>query len=131
MPPHTDALDIRGEQYLLRVLRPKWTIFISGRERPTKESLTDTNYENSCFVEGEISREEIAGLFPGLRLARLPVHVVREAGFILERRPEEAPEGCSVPSSHVVTGPSTEIRRLEYEKQAKRIVTNEGVTILE
>ncbi len=130
MPPHADALDIGEEQYLLRILKPKWTVLENDRERPTKEALTDTNYENSCFVEGEISADEIEQLFPGLKVARLPVQVVRESGFIIERRPDEAPNQCSNPRSHVVVGPSTEIRRLEYERLAKRVVKNERVTIL-
>ena|ERR1700731_5139749 len=130
MPPRKDDVDVTSKQFLLRVLKPKWTTTKDGKERPTKDSLTDTNYENSCFIEGEISLEEIGRLFPGLKVAKFPVSAMREAGFVVERAPEEAPLGCSNPRSHVHVGPTASIRRLAYEKAAKSIVTSEEVDIL-
>src|SRR5215468_6487060 len=114
MPPHADDPGIGNDRFLLRVLRIKWITVKDNRERPTTESMTDSNYENSCFVDGEIPIEEIQRLFPGQRIARIPVHVIRGGGFIIERRPGEAPEHCSNPNAHVVVGPQREIRRNDY-----------------
>lgn len=131
MPPRSDAIDIGSEQYLLRVLKPQWIVLENGRHRPTSDALTDSNYENSCFVEGEITLEELRGLFPGNKFAKIPVLVIREAGFFIQRVPEEAPAGCSNPHSHVHIGPPEVVRRLEYQRQAKKIVKHPNVSIIE
>lgn len=145
MPPHEDDRAINNDQRLWRAL-PNWITAKDGRERPKSESLTDSSYENSCFVEGEITLEEIVAFLlagaqqqedamlmklieEGLPFALLPVGVVREAGFIVERRPEEA-DGCANPNAHVVVGPAAEIRRKDYERSAKKIVKHEAVTII-
>ena len=145
MPPHEDDQAINNDQRLWRAL-PNWTTAKEGRERPKSEALTDSSYENSCFVEGEITLEEVVAFLlagaqqqedeilmklieQGLPFAVLPVGLIREAGFILERRPEEA-EGCANPNAHVVVGPPEEIRRKEYERAAKKIVKHETVTIV-
>ena len=145
MPPHADDQGIANDQFLLRAL-PNWITSKEGRERPKSESLTDSSYENSCFVEGEITPEQIIAFLlvqarlqqddalvreigKGLPLARIPVSIVREAGFIIERRPEEA-VGCANPAAHVVVGPPTEIRRKDYARAAKRIVKDERIVII-
>src|SRR6266576_2895458 len=111
MPPSRDDPEISDETALLRVLLPKWSVVKAGRERPTSDSLLDSNFENSCFVEGEITIEEVQELFPNLKVARLRTGLVRREGFVVERRPTEAPPRCSNPQSHVVIGPPTPIER--------------------
>jgi len=145
MPPHVDDAGITNESYVLRAL-PNWVTIDNGRERPKSEALTDSNYENSCFLEGAISigdivaflldharREEdhrlIEQIESGLAFARIPVSVIRENGFIVERRPDEAPE-CANPAAHVIVGPPEEIRRKVYERAAKAIVKHPQTAII-
>ncbi len=130
MPTSRDDLSVGPDKNLLRVLWPKWSTTKGGRERPTSDSLLDSNFENSCFVEGEISVEDVQRLFPGLKVARIPVWLAREQEFAVERRPEEAPEQCPVRDSHVVVGPLAAIDRGEYEKRARAIVKSAAVEII-
>src|ERR1700730_8240921 len=99
MAPRHDDPSIANDVTVLRLLHEKWTTMKGGRERPTTDSLTDSSLENSCFVEGEISFDELAALFPGKKIARIPVRLLRSEGYSLERRPDEAPENCSCPNS--------------------------------
>lgn len=145
MPPREDDRAIDNDKRLWRAL-PDWVTAKEGHERPKSESLTDSSYENSCFLESEITLEEIVAYLlagaqqqghdklmklieEGLPFALIPVGVIREAGFIVERRPEEA-EGCANPNAHVVVGPAAEIRRKDYERAAKKIVKHETVAIV-
>jgi hypothetical protein len=130
MSPLTDDPTIGSEGAVLRVLHERWTITRDGRTRPTSDSMLDSNRENSCFLESEISLEELRTLFGGRKIARIPVAVVRANGYSLERRPGEAPEGCSSPASHVVCGPPETDSRKDYERKAKAIVTSSDVSIL-
>jgi hypothetical protein len=90
----------------------------------------DSNQENSCFVENEITLQELNRIFPGRKIARIPVPLVRQFGYAIERRPEEAPDDCANRNSHVVVGPIREIGKNEYERSAKGIVISEQITIL-
>jgi hypothetical protein len=130
MPPASDDASISGDSVVLRVLHPKWVTTKGGRERPTSDSLLDSNYENSCFLEGEISLAELQVLFIGRKIARIPVSLLRAEGFWLERRPGEAPDGCTRPSSHLVCGPPDAPVRGIYEAKARRIVRALGIEIL-
>jgi hypothetical protein len=146
MGPVRDEQDIRADGRLYRVvLSSRYLTSKGGRERPTSDWLKDSNYENSCFVEGEISLDEIYRLFsteyPEMRTVVMPVSLIRGEGFWIERRPDEAPDGCSNPRSHVVIGPPARRngealenddrqRWSSYEKVGKRIVTSHGVDIL-
>jgi len=130
MPPARDDPGIGDDVSLLRVLYPKWTTVKGGRERPTSDSLLDSNFENSCFVDGEIEINELQGLFPGLKIARIPAAVVRREGFLVERRPVEAPPGCTVPDSHVIVGPAAALERGDYERAARNIVKDRSVTLI-
>jgi hypothetical protein len=132
MAPAFDDIAVRDEQFLIRVLRPEWIQIKESREQPTSESFTDSNQENSCFIEGEIPLEEIRRLFPGSRVARIPVAVVRGVGYSIERRPQpgETPPGISNPNAHVVVGPPQELGRKEYQRRSRAIVRDERVTIL-
>jgi hypothetical protein len=77
MPPSRDDPGISDEASLLRVLLPRWSVVKSGRERPTTDSLMDSNFENSCFVEAELGVEELQQLFPTLKIARLRAGLAR------------------------------------------------------
>jgi len=130
MPPSRDDLEIPNDASLLRVLLPKWSTIKGGRERPTSNSLLDSNFENSCFVEGEITIEELQLLFPNLKVARLRVALIRQQGFAIERRPNEAPLDCTNPNAHVVVGPTAPIERGQYERAARNIVKHASVEVL-
>jgi hypothetical protein len=130
MPPAVDDPSITAESVVLRVLHHKWVTSKGGRERPTSDSLLDSNYENSCFLEGEISLDELKRLFSGRKIARIPVGLLRAEGFWLERRPDEAPEGCTNPAAHLVCGPPDTPVRGIYEAKARRIVKALGVEVL-
>jgi hypothetical protein len=130
MAPRHDDPSIANDVTVLRLLHEKWTTMKGGRERPTTDSLTDSSFENSCFVEGEIPFDELVALFPGKKIARIPVRLLRSEGYSLERRPDEAPENCSCPSSHVVCGPLNAIVRGVYEAMARRVVKSPETTIL-
>src|SRR6267378_4879493 len=128
MPPARDDISVRDEQFLLRVLRTDWIQIKEGHEQPTSESFTDSNQENSCFIEGEITLAEISRLFPDCgRVARIPVALIRAVGYIIEIRPEpgDAPAGISNPRAHVVVGPSQMLGRKEYQRRSRTIVRDE------
>jgi hypothetical protein len=130
MPPRHDDPGLANDGYVLRVLLDRWVTTKGGRERPTSDSFLDSNFENSCFVEGEISQNELRLLLGDRRIARVPVRVIREAGYWLERRADEAPPGCSHPDSHLVCGPPQDIARGPYEKAARSIVKSPDVEVL-
>lgn len=129
MPPRHDDPSIAEEAHLLRVLHDGWVTSKGGRERPTSNSFLDSTFENSCFVEGEITRQELRQLLGNKRIARIPARVVRQAGFQIERRPDEAPPGCSAPAAHVVCGPPTEIHRGLYERASRAIANAPEIEI--
>jgi len=130
MPPSRDDPEISDETSLLRVLLPKWCTFKAGRERPTSDSLLDSNFENSCFIEGAVTVQEVQQLFPSLKIARVRAALLRREGFAIERRPGEAPPGCSHPDSHVVVGPQVPIERGPYERAARNIVRDLSIEIV-
>lgn len=130
MAPAWDDLEITDDRFLLRVLFGRWLTRKEGRERPTSESLMDSNQENSCFIENEITIGELNRIFPGRQIARIPVGLVRQFGYAIERRPDEAPEDCANPNSHVVIGPLRELGKNAYERAAKGIVTSEQIAII-
>lgn len=129
MPPSNDD-QITDGTLVLRALLPKWSVVKQSRERPTTDSLTDSTFENSCFIAEEITLTEIHVLFPDLKIAVIPVRVLREHGFAIERRPDEAPPGCTVPQSHVVVGPTRAVNRGLYENAARRIVKDTAVRVI-
>jgi hypothetical protein len=136
MAPQVDDAGIGNDQWLLRALLRKWITTKGGRERPSSESF-DSTYETSCFLEAEISLEDVRAYLvaelgehaAGLAFARIPVAAVREAGFAVERRPEEA-VGCANPAAHVVIGPIGQMPPKDYLRAAKAIVTDLRVTIV-
>ncbi len=130
MPPRHDEPGLADDAFVLRVLHDGWVTTKGGRERPTSNSFKDSNFENSCFLESEISRDELRLLLGDRRITRVPVRVIREAGFWLERRADEAPDGCTRPESHLVCGPPQKIDWGRYEKAARSIVTSPEVQLI-
>jgi hypothetical protein len=130
MPPSREDDQIGNDLFLLRVLWPKWGVVKGGRERPTSDSLLDSNFENSCFVKSDLPVSEVQLLFPDKKIARLPVYVVRRESFAIERRPDEAPPGCVEPRAHVVIGPLAALQRGDYERCARNIVKDAAVQVI-
>lgn len=132
MAPSKDDPSIGPDAVVLRVLHSNWVTTKGGAERPTSDSLRDSNFENSCFIEEEISADELRALdiFSGKRIARIPAKLLRDQGYWLERRPDEAPEGCVNPNAHVICGPPNSPVRKVYEEMARRIVKSLDIRIL-
>lgn len=130
MAPRLDEPGIADEVYVLRALHDRWVTTNGGRERPSSDSFTDSNHENSVFVEGEISVDELRQLTGLTRVARVPVRLLRAAGYLIERRPDEAPSGCTHPDAHVVCGPPEAMGKKQYERAARRIATSLEIEIL-
>jgi len=134
MPPRADDVDgIHDDCRLIRVLvKASWLQLDknSGNLRPTSDSIQDGNSEASFFIEGEVHIEEIQGLFPGRRLVIIPAAILREAGFWIERRPDEAPDNLSCGEAHVVVGPPREIPRNVYIRACRLVVKNPAVVII-
>jgi hypothetical protein len=130
MPPRHDDPGLADDAYVLRVLHERWVTTKGGRERPTSDSFLDSNFENSCFLESEISVDDLRLLLGNGRIARIPIRVIRHAGYWLERRPDEAPLGCTHPESHLVCGPPQEIERGAYERASRSIVRSPEIQML-
>lgn len=135
MPPRADDVaSVRNECRLVRVLvRESWLQADkeTGNMRPTSDSLLDSNFEASFLVQGEVSIDEIQLLFPGKRLAIITAAALRDAGFWIERRPDEAPDGLSRPEAHVVVGPPREIPRNQYTRACRQVVKNPAIEVIE
>lgn len=135
MPPNADdKATIPNESNLIRVaIRDSWIQVDknTGLLRPTSDSLLESNFEASFFVEGEVTVEEIQHLFPQKRLYLVTASILREVGFWLERRPDEAPEGLSRPEAHIVAGPPTEIQRNVYTRSCRNVVKNPAIRIVD
>src|SRR5277367_2101997 len=54
-------------------------------------------------------------------LMRQNPRAVRESGFVIERRPKEADPFTGDRNAHVVIGTAQSLRRIEYERCAKKI----------
>jgi hypothetical protein len=130
MPPHQDDPGLADDSYVLRALPETWVTTKGGRRRPSSNSFLDSNFENSCFLESEISLDEVRLLTGQAKIARVPIRVLRAAGYWLERRADEAPLGCTHPDSHLVCGPPQQIDRGRYEKAARSIVKSPDVEML-
>ena len=130
MPLQDDA-SIPDEALLLRVLRLDWAIEKSGRRRPASYAFIDSNWETSLFINALGILEELRRLFPGLEVASVPSRVLRENGFAVARRPAECPEDFRGDSNnHVVIGPSKDVTRNEYERNARAVAKHPDTHIL-
>lgn len=131
MPPLRDDTTIGPDQSLLRALHPKWTTVQNGRERPNTLAFTDETQESSCFIDNAINLEELRRLFPGQRICRFRASFVRDAGFVIERKPGDCPDGfAGDPQHHVVIGPANEISKTQLMKRGHAIANTPGVEIL-
>jgi hypothetical protein len=130
--PLLDDATIPPEAVLFRVLYKNWTTTDKvGRRRPSSIAFFSTEQEISYFIDGPGILAELRRLFPGNEIARVPVSVLRGEGFAIERRPTECGEDFRCDrNSHVVAGPTTEIRRNDYQKRAGRIAKHLDVSIL-
>ena len=109
------------------------TITTKGdRTRPSSESLSDSNRENSCFLLGIPTVADLSTLFPEApAFARIPSQVLRQNGFGIERRPNECPAAyIGNPDDHVVVGPVEDVSKREYIRRAERIVRDPAVEIV-
>lgn len=132
MPPLRDDQTIAPEQSLLRVLRPGWTTVENGQERPNTLAFTDGNQETSCFLDNDANLAELRRLFPGAKICRFRAAVARAAGLVIERKPDECPQGFTGdPNDHVVIGPAEQISKKQLMKIGHRIANSEGVQITE
>jgi hypothetical protein len=122
---------IPNDALLYRVLHPKWITVVDGRPRPNSLALLESNFEASLFLEGEGILAELRRLFPQLRIASVPALIIRQEHLVIERRPNECPEGFGCDStSHVVVGPNAEIGRNEYQRRTRAIARNNAFVIL-
>jgi hypothetical protein len=129
--PLIDDASVSDEAILLRVLLPNWICEQNGVRRVTKQAFLDGETgEASCFIDGAGVQDEVRRIFPGKEVAAIPARVVRECGFVIERRPDEADPFTGDPNAHVVLGTAVQVRRLEYERCAKRIALHIDTRIL-
>jgi hypothetical protein len=129
--PLIDDASVPDEAILLRVLLPKWICTENGIRRVTKQAFMDgLTGEASCFIEGAGVQEEVRRIFPGMEIAAVLARTIRQSGFVIERRPREADPFTGDPNAHVVIGTAQQVRRLEYERCAKRIAIHPDTRIL-
>jgi hypothetical protein len=135
MAPAADDPTIPSTARLMRVLWGKWSCIDkkTGMVRPTSDSMTDSNLENSTYIDalGESNVPEMQRLNPGLRIGIFTAELLRRNGYSLERRPAEADLRVGNPNSHVVTGPRDVGVGRVYERRAKAIVTDPSVQVIE
>ena len=81
-------------------------------------------------MDGEIGTDELSVLFPVCKIAKIPAAILRREGYAIGRRPAEAPENCSNPEAHVVTGPIVPLDRGRHERAARHIVKHPAIHVL-
>jgi hypothetical protein len=130
--PLVDDGTIAADATLFRVLVDRdWITTKGGSRRPSSIAFYEAGGEVSYFVEVPGLLAELARLFPGMELARVPAAVVRGVGFVIERRPAECPDGFQCdPACHVIAGPPTQVARTEFQGKARTIAKNPSVTII-
>jgi hypothetical protein len=131
--PINDDPAITDDAVLLRLLTKDWIFTTPDRQRPTSHALRESNFECSCFIDTPENRTELQRLYStaAVAFAAIPARVLRENGFAIESRPDEAPaEFRGAPRSHVVVGPPQPCPRNEHERKARAIAKNEQVTVI-
>jgi|SRR6266581_1020555 len=130
--PLVDDVTIAVEAVLFRVLvDPNWITTKGGTRRPSSVAFYEATAEVSYFVEVPRILTELARLFPGMEVARVPAVVVRGVGFVIERRPGECPDGFQCdPTCHVVAGPPAPMTRNEFQRKARIIAKDPNITIV-
>jgi hypothetical protein len=131
--PLVDDGTIPADAVLLRILvDPKWITKKDGPRRPGSVAFYEATGEVSYFVEVPGMLTELARLFPGMEVARVPAAVVRAVGFVIERRPGECPDNFQCdPACHVVAGPPVQMTRNEFQGKARTIAKDPNVTIVQ
>jgi hypothetical protein len=130
MPVVNDA-SITDDTLLLRVLRPDWICLKNGRYRPESLAFTDgRSGEVSCFIASEGVEAEVRRMFPGHKIAAVPARVVRQSGFVIQRRPGECEGFNADPTAHVVIGCDVQVPKKQYERCARAIAVHAETTIL-
>ena len=123
---------IAREAILYRILQHKgWTTNKGGKHRPSSIAFFEVDGEVSYFIDSDSMVPELRRIFPGADIARVPASVVIDAGFAIERRPNECPEDfrCN-PACHVVVGPAQPMEPNDYEKRARSIAKHPDVGIV-
>jgi hypothetical protein len=130
MPLQDDAT-VPNDATLLRVLHKTWVTGEGENRRPAKHAFMDSNFETSLFVNSPEVVTELRRIFIGLEIACISVGVLREAGLVIERRPDECPEAFNCdPRCHVVIGPPNEMTRNVYQRIARTIAKHPQTRIL-
>jgi hypothetical protein len=130
MPLQDDAT-VPNDATLLRVLLKTWVTGDGENRRPTSHAFMDSNYETSLFLNSPEVVAELHRLFIGLEIASVSVGVLREAGLIVARRPDECPDNFNCdPNCHVVIGPPGEMTRNIYQRIARTIAKHPQTRIL-
>lgn len=130
MPPLRDDDTIGSDDFLVRVLHEKWITTDEGRERPNSLAFTDSSQETSCFIDTPANRIQLKSIFAGLKICRFPASIVRAAGFVIERKPDECPEGFLDRTQHVVIGPPELLTKKQLVKRGQTIARSDGVEII-
>lgn len=132
MPLRDDAT-IPNSAVLLRVLidDANWRTQENGRYRPSSLAFFSTNQDVSYFLDVPGVVDELNRIFAGFEIASIPASVIREAGFVIERRPGECPEDFRCDRTcHVVAGPIESLERKVHQKRARQIAKHPAVTII-
>jgi hypothetical protein len=129
--PLQDDVTVPNDATLLRALYKDWITREGPTRRPTSHAFMDAIFETSLFVNSPEVAIELRRIFVGLEIASISVGVVREIGFVIERRPTECPDDfrCN-PGCHVVIGPPREMARKEYQRRTRTIATHPQTIIL-
>lgn len=130
--PLTDDPSIPIEATLLRVLvAPGWVTNKGGTRRPSSIAFFEAQGEVSFFVDGPGVVAELRRIFGGVEIASVPAAALRNVGVAVERRPEECPPDfrCDA-NSHVVAGPAIAMEEREYERRARSVAKQPGVSLL-
>ena len=73
---------------------------------------------------------ELQRQFPGDKICRFRASMVRAAGFVMQRKPEDCPPGFVNPDHHVVVGPPRIISKKQLMKRGHSIAVTLGIEIL-
>ena len=130
MPPLRDDGSIGPDAFLIRALQSGWTTVEGTHERPNTLAFTDETQETSCFLDTPDNLAELRRKFPSFKICRFRAGIVRAAGFVIERKPDECPEGFSDRTQHVVIGPPETLSKKQLMKRGHAIAHSDGIEIL-
>lgn len=126
-----DDPSVTDQDILLRALLPDWIRPRNGIPGISKQAFLDGNTgEASFFVNGPGVETEVRRIFPGKRIGATTGRAVRQGGFVIARRPEDAAPFTGDPNRHVVIGNVQRAARLPYERCGRCIALHEDTRIL-